>query len=422
VNQISPSNVLGIQLTPMQIPEAVPFAGLMTTGPTGLTEEALNAQGALSATNLVLRPGEPSEMVVQVKNLTAVPLWLNIQVEGDFPLTWCRIGMEGHQVAPGQQMDAVLYFQAPASYFEDQQALIPGHRQNLRLDFRAQIYFSYGETSMDLDQVETVDFSLHVRDHSLYLNFLPVIFREVDFIGRFLKIFEQTFEPAVQTMDAMWANLDPLTSPKAMLPFLAYWVAWPINKSWGLTQQRRLIKRALELYRWRGTRKGLRLFLHLYTGLPLDDDVPQETDKHISISDQFGQGFVLGRERLGQGTVLGGGRPFHFVVRLQALQPLIPDKPPPISERLVRMIIDQEKPAFCTYELVINYPSAQRQGSPPASAPQTAPVPKPTAPPQAQSAPTTAAPKLPQAPPPKMPSPHPSKPSSSDSPPANPPQ
>jgi phage tail-like protein len=426
VTQASPSNVLGIQLTPMQIPEAVPFAGLMTTGPTGLAEEALNAQGILSATNLVLRPGEPSEMIVQVKNLSAIPLWLNIQVEGDFPITWCRIGMEGHQVAPGQQMEAVLYFQTPASYFEDQQALIPGHRQNLRLDFRAQVYFSYGETSMDLDQVETADFSLHVRDHSLYLNFLPVIFREVDFIGRFLKIFEQAFEPAVQTMDAMWANLDPLTAPKAMLPFLAYWVAWPLNKSWGLAQQRRLIKRALEMYRWRGTRKGLRLFLHLYTGLPLDDDIPQEAEKHISISDQFGRGFVLGSERLGQGTVLGGGRPFHFVVRLQALQPLVPDKPPPISERLVRMIIDQEKPAFCTYELVISYPSAQRQAPPPNAAPQAqaAPVPKPIALPQAQSAPPSATAQAASAPPqnPAKAAPEPPKSSSKDSPPANPPQ
>ncbi len=451
MTQVSPSDMLGIQLTPMQIPEAVPFAGLMTIGPTGLAEEALSEQGILSATNLVLRPGEPSEMIVQVKNLSAIPLWLNIQVEGDFPPTWCRIGMEGHQVAPGQQMEAVIYFQAPASYFEDQQALIPGHRQHLRLDFRAQVYFSYGETSLDLDQVETADFSLHVRDHSLYLNFLPVIFREVDFIGRFLKIFEQTFEPAVQTMDSMWANLDPLTSAKAMLPFLAYWVAWPINKSWGLAQQRRLIKRALELYRWRGTRKGLRLFLHLYTGLPLDDHIPQELEKHISISDQFGRGFVLGSERLGQGTVLGGGRPFHFVVRMQALQPLVPDKPPPISERLVRMIIDQEKPAFCTYELVIVYPSAQRQD--PTPPPQTAPTakqtpqaaqkptqtpppqaetkPTQTPPPQAASKPTQAPPsqaqaaqKPTQAPPPSqvVPPSAPPKPSSDDSPPANPPQ
>jgi phage tail-like protein len=289
----------------------------------------------------------------------------------------------------------------------------------------------------------------------------------VDFIGRFLKIFEQAFEPAVQTMDAMWANLDPFTAPKAMLPFLAYWVAWPINKSWGLNQQRRLIKRALELYRWRGTRKGLRLFLHLYTGLPLDDDVPKEAEKHISISDQFGRGFVLGRESLGQGTVLGGGRPFHFVVRLLALQPLVPDKPPPISERLVRMIIDQEKPAFCTYELVINYPSAQRQGPPPNAVPQAqaAPVPKPNPQPQAtptaqaapqaqaapkpqaaapqaqaapkpapqaaappqQSAPQAAPPqaqteKPTQASPPKVPAPAPPKPPNNDSPPANPPQ
>jgi hypothetical protein len=100
----------------------------------------------------------------------------------------------------------------------------------------------------------------------------------------------------------------------------------------------------VEIYRWRGTRKGLRLYLHLYTGLP-------ETDQHISITEPFGQGMVLGNSRLGEDTVLGGGNPYHFVVRLRS------DRNIKIDEQLVRRIIDSEKPAFCSYKLIIENPS-----------------------------------------------------------------
>ncbi len=414
MTQASSSQTLSIQLTPMRIPEAVPLAGLMVSGPAEL------AGMQLELSSLLLHPGEPSEMIVQVKNLSRRTVWLNLRVEGNFPAEWYRIGMEGHELAPGQQMDAVLYFQVPSTYFEDQEAIDPRKKSRLALDFRNRIYFYYGHTSTNLDQVEHSEFSLHIRAHSLYLNFLPTLFREVDFIGRFLKIFEETFEPTVHSLQAMWANLDPLTAPRGMLPFLAHWVAWPIDRRWELPQQRRLIKRAVELYRWRGTRQGLRLYLHLYTGLPLDEQLPEE-NKHIRIADRFGRGFVLGTERLGQGTMIGGGRPFHFVVTLREM------RPNQVNERLVRLIIEQEKPAFCTYELFIEAappqpapPKPGGPGTPPGGPPrpqnpqsggqrQAPPAARPQergpAPPPAQG--QTKRPPGPPAPPPAPPCPNP---------------
>jgi len=184
--------------------------------------------------------------------------------------------------------------------------------------------------------------------YTFYLDFLPNIYRESDFTSRFLAIFEQAFEPAVQTLDVLWAHLDPLTAPAAMLPFLAYWVGFPVDPRWTETKQRRLIRRAIEIYQWRGTKRGLRLYLHLYTDLPLDDDVPNEADKHISITELASSGFVLSTSDLGEGNMLGGGRPFHFIVRLR---PIEPDQS--IDEDLVRQIINREKPAFSTYDLFI---------------------------------------------------------------------
>jgi len=60
----------------------------------------------------------------------------------------------------------------------------------------------------------------------LYAKFLPAIYQELDFVGRFLKIFEQAFEPAVNSLDTLWAYLDPTTAPQGLLPFLAHWVGW----------------------------------------------------------------------------------------------------------------------------------------------------------------------------------------------------
>lgn len=333
------SPAIRIHLTPMQIPEAVPGAGLTFAG-----TESMDA----AAQSLVLHPGEPSEMVVQVQNLEQRPVRVSLKVEGNFPADWCQIGgTEGSEIPPRGQMDAVLYFSVPASFFEDQQAIVPGQQDKLNLNFRSLVVINI-DSGTEREQIQHSDyFDLYVRPYSSYTEFLPVLYREVDLIGRFMKIFEQAYQPAIDSFNVLWANLDPLTAPKALLPFLAHWVAWEVDSVWNLHQQRRLIRRAVELYRWRGTRKGLRLYLHLYTGLPLDEDIPNETDKHISITEPFGPSFVLGTAQLGS-AVLAGGEPFHFLVCLRPHH-----RNMNLNEQLIRRIIEQEKPAFCTYDLVI---------------------------------------------------------------------
>ena len=329
---------LRLQLTPMQLSSAASTAGSALT-------VSMATDTATTGCNMLLHPGEPSEMLVELENLGTRTLQLNLQVEGDFPSEWCRIGMEGYELLPGQRMEAVLYFQPPAKLFEEDRVFFQG--EGLVLDYQSRIYVYYTADNTDRRLFESAAFNLYVRPRSLYLNFVPELYREVDFIGRFLKIFEQAFEPAVQSLDVLWAYLDPLTAPKALLPFLAHWVAWPIDPRWTHQKQRRLIRQAMEIYRWRGTRRGLRLYLHLYTDLPLDEEIPQEAGKHIGIEEVFGDGFVMSTTRIGQDSIIGGGRPFHFIVTLR------PDSGVQVDEGLVRHIIEQEKPAFCTYELYI---------------------------------------------------------------------
>jgi phage tail-like protein len=346
---------LHLQLTPMRVPEAVPAEAMVRSG--------LATASAPAGLQLLLRPGEPSEMIVQLRNTGNHTIRCHLQPEGNFPAAWCRVGgMESQEIAPGRQLDAVLLFQIPTDFFENQQTIHP--EQPLLLDYECRLLVYYtivnhqpapsspSTLTVSGSGLEQAAFKLQVRPHSLYLKFLPTLYREVDFLERFLKIFEQAFEPAVHTLNTMWAHLDPLTAPQAMLPFLAYWVAFPVDPRWSVERQRRLIRNAMELYRWRGTRRGLRLYLHLYTDLPLDDHLSHERDKHIAITELFSDGLVLADSQIGQTAMIGGGCPFHFIVRLRE------DHPDQIDESLVRYIIDQEKPAFCTYELYIESPTS----------------------------------------------------------------
>lgn len=299
-----------------------------------------------------LHPGEPGEILLRLENASAYTLELEVSVEGDYPSSWCRSHAGGSFLAPGERLEVLLYFRVEADFFEGDRPL---GNQGLRLDYTGRVRVGYqlfaaSEASPASNGVfphyQEVDFALHIRPRSLYLDFLPEIYREIDFIGRMLHLFERAFEPDVEILEAMWAYLDPALAPVGLLPFLGHWVGWQISPRLSRERQRVLVKRAIELHRLRGTRRGLRLYLHLYTGLPLEEDLPAER-RRIAIEEDFDSRFVLGRVRLGRGARLGEGKLFHFRVRLR-FPPHIE-----IDAAAIREIVAQVKPAPCTYELAI---------------------------------------------------------------------
>lgn len=325
---------LVVQLTSMRPPTAIHARKM-----------ALYDHTEAATKDLVVYPGESSEMLVQLKNQSDRPITWSLDVKGDFPLNWCRLPqVEPQDLVPNQSVDVALSFEVPADFFEHQRA-IHAEQTRSRIDYQSQIQI-YVHRASGSQLVSYEVFTLHVRPSSTYLNFLPALYQNADFMQRFLTLFEQTFDPAVQTLDTLWAYLDPLTAPEAFLPFLSRWVAWTLDSRWDSRQQRRLIRNAIALYRWHGTRYGLRFYLALYTGLPLDEQLP-EAEKHISIEEVFDQGFVMGKTQIGQDSMIGGGQPYHFIVRLR------PEATDQIDESLIRSIIEQYKPAFCTYELIV---------------------------------------------------------------------
>ena len=343
--QTLPGAALNIRFAPMQTSEAI---APMASDANGL------GQGGL---NLVLYPGEPSELLLLFENTSADQVSLEVRLEGTCPSNWYHIQLAAHEIQPHQHMEGVLRFQAPNSFFEDHDALRP--QQTLTLDYRLDVVVAYqqlghpnGEQQVKPQatqqrRLEYMGLNLFVRPRTRLMELLPALYREVDFMHRYLHIFEQALRPILETVDALPCYLDPLTAPEALLPFLAHWVAWPVDDfPWTADQQRRLIRNAMEIYRWRGTRRGLRLFLHYVTGLPMDEH-RAEADRSISIQESSSKAFTLGTAHLGPDTMLGRGRPYHFLVTLR------PNHMGDIHTPLIHRIIAQEKPAHCTYDLRI---------------------------------------------------------------------
>lgn len=340
-----------LKLAALQFPEAVDWMGR-------------SRQQDTADNVLLLTPGQIAEISVHITNAEPLALHWQLDVKGNFPSEWWQAENQQEwqseqEILPGDNYQGHICFQVPIDFFEQQTALVA--EPSLELDYRSEICL-YAIQDGRSQLVGYRSFQLWIRPNCTYLDFLPEIYQTTDFMGRFLTLFEQTFDPTVQTMDVFWTYLDPLTAPKALLPFLAQWVVWDLNPRWTLKQQRRLLRNAIRLYRWRGTRWGMLLYLHFYTGLPLQEnnipdnlqislaleevDVP-EANKRISVVENHSTGFVLGEANFNQSPMLGGGQPYHFTVTLR------PDQADQIDEALIRSIIAQVKPAFCTYDLWI---------------------------------------------------------------------
>src|ERR1041384_2333511 len=104
-----------------------------------------------------------------------------------------------------------------------------------------------------------------------YLENLPAIYRRSDAVGRNLVrdlcfLFEHMFDSVEVNLNDGWRFYDPHVTPIDFLTWLSGWTAFSLDLDWPEAEKRALIKRAVDLYRIRGTQSGLALFLRLFTG------------------------------------------------------------------------------------------------------------------------------------------------------------
>ncbi len=159
---------------------------------------------------------------------------------------------------------------------------------------------------------------------------LPALFQEDEFTMRFTAAFDDVLAPVFCTLDNLDAYLDPGLAPADFIAWLAGWVGLDLDENWPVERQRALIAQAAELYRWRGTVKGLAAHVALYTGA--DPEVIDSGGCQWSKT---------------PGAPLPGTAEHRITVRVRVADPSS------VSRRRLEAIVAAAKPAHVVHEIEV---------------------------------------------------------------------
>ena len=163
---------------------------------------------------------------------------------------------------------------------------------------------------------------------------LPAIYRREDktgFLYRMLSLFGEILAEVEDTVDGIHNHLSPVRAPPEFLPWLASWVALVLDETWPIDKRREHISKAVDLYKWRGTVRGIKTFVEIYTGMVPD------------IIEAFRSGWQVGvRSTVGVDTkIYELTEDVHcFSVVVHSLDELTSEQ-----KQKIRNIIESEKPA-----------------------------------------------------------------------------
>jgi phage tail-like protein len=102
-----------------------------------------------------------------------------------------------------------------------------------------------------------------------YLRYLPATYQEDeegrDFLERFLSIFESVSLDIERKIAEVSSNFDPEAADSEFLKWLGAWIAVLRDDNWPEEKSREFLSMAFQLYRARGTARGLREMIELFT-------------------------------------------------------------------------------------------------------------------------------------------------------------
>jgi phage tail-like protein len=98
---------------------------------------------------------------------------------------------------------------------------------------------------------------------------LPSIYQQLDpaALG-FTEALDEVLAPIWAVLDCFDSYLDPAIAPMDFVDLLAAWVGLVPDRTWSEPQIRRMVAASVELYRWRGTRRGIEQLVEAYIGVP----------------------------------------------------------------------------------------------------------------------------------------------------------
>lgn len=153
------------------------------------------------------------------------------------------------------------------------------------------------------------------RDRSTWLQYLPGIYSDDEFIGRYLLIFESIMRPIIWMIDNFDMFLSPEVAPTTWLQWMSSWFDLLLLPELPEERQRRVVEQIGWLFLRRGTPAGLERLLELYFGVKpeiIEDDI------------------------------------CHFTVRLP-----LSESDSPLGREVADRLIQSQKPAFAAYTLEV---------------------------------------------------------------------
>jgi phage tail-like protein len=193
-------------------------------------------------------------------------------------------------------------------------------------------------------RIHVVPPGLESVQRSRLLEFLPRHYRTDPFLARFLLIFQAALDPIEQAIDNTHLLFEPGLTPPELLEWLGTWLDLDLSSVPDEATRRVLIERAVELFRWKGTRRGLRRELAL------------RVNARALIVENF-DGLRLGHDAaLGINTYLGRRRDSCIAVTLRSRAAADAG----LLERAAE-VVDAARPAGCGYVLRLAPPRADRR-------------------------------------------------------------
>ncbi len=218
------------------------------------------------------------------------------------------------------------------------------------------LWLEFGSTGEDTPQVRSISiFGPRISS----ISYLPPAFQEdpvsADFVDRLLSYFDTSFAEIEAKIDDFAGNLDPDSASVDFLSWLGSWLDLTFLAQWPEATRRAFIRRAIELYKKRGTVSGLREFIQLHLAIDTSPSSSQPAVvEHFRLRD-YAARRPTGSAELPGGRLHIGGAPldpgpaeiaYHFTIVLPAA--LVSESG---AVEALRQIIDMQKPAHAEYAL-----------------------------------------------------------------------
>lgn len=182
--------------------------------------------------------------------------------------------------------------------------------------------------------------------------FLPALYQQDDFAQRWTAGLDAVLAPVFNSMDNFEAYLDPRLAPPDFLDWLGTWMGLISDETWPTERRRAFVSQASELYRIRGTPRGLASHVQIFSG------------GEVQIVEHGGTSWSTET-----GAPLPGSAGFDLVIRVMV------EDPGSVDSARLNALVAAAKPAHLVHRVEVVAASLPITGGTPPTAEPESPAP-----------------------------------------------